>query len=622
MISVSMAPREVVTDISLQMDSSEPVFKPSNPLSSLVSLEDAVRSIRFVERTIVPIRDYKDEDMDGEEKKNASDNVEEKLEVERLTISVNTDVSLLEIPPPPPVEQQGKPPLPPLPRKLFPLPQLRRHQSAPSLNRRAIFSPYWRAKEETVVMRPATPKAPPSALRKRSASVSDLPTTSHAPEMSCIDFTPPVGSASLLATRRYFKRVEEVPQIHLDLALPSLPSPLQRYGKRKQLGGAYPLCKPQPILRQSSYTGSEHGTTLGPSTLSSLATNESEFNLTKTIRILPATSSHDTDMANSARGSGSRTHCVAFDPRVTVTEFEDYAPRQWFSDMDLERFRVETVLVAQKYLAQHPEMIELYNKPRLDPVTGTLRKKALYSMPALGAEDVDSLPDTEKHRRLMEALAVREVKNILLVDRNKVILDLFRRSLKTIFPHAQITTTESAEEALKVFRQALGTQNSFHRMSFDIVIAEEHLHEPLTVANTPLVKGGKSMTNLPGLSASDVRDEAALARHGSLIDLSEPNESQGCSGSEFLRRICSLTRCSDVDEQSIEASTLRDPVKGTALLIGVSALPGVDVVRLTDSGADFVWGKPPPRMNDELRNQLVSRLVNKRRVRTSTASCS
>lgn len=76
---------------------------------------------------------------------------------------------------------------------------------------------------------------------------------------------------------------------------------------------------------------------------------------------------------------------VRFDPRVTITEFEDNSPRYWFSAFELERLQKESVHLVQRYLIANPSMIVKYNQPRLDPVTGTYRKPALFSIPILNA---------------------------------------------------------------------------------------------------------------------------------------------------------------------------------------------------------------------------------------------
>ena len=50
-----------------------------------------------------------------------------------------------------------------------------------------------------------------------------------------------------------------------------------------------------------------------------------------------------------------------------------------------------------------------------------------------------------------------------------------------------------------------------------------------------------------------------------------------------------------------------------AMLIGVSTDPAVCRQILQSSGADAVWGLPPPHMSDSLRDELVARLIQKRR---------
>jgi len=49
-----------------------------------------------------------------------------------------------------------------------------------------------------------------------------------------------------------------------------------------------------------------------------------------------------------------------------------------------------------------------------------------------------------------------------------------------------------------------------------------------------------------------------------------------------------------------------------SLLIGVSACLVQDEAKLKSSGADIVFGKPPPEMNSELRNDLLKILMTKR----------
>jgi hypothetical protein len=80
--------------------------------------------------------------------------------------------------------------------------------------------------------------------------------------------------------------------------------------------------------------------------------------------------------------------------------------------------------------------------------------------------------------------------------------------------------------------------------------------------------------------------------------------SGGCSGSELLRRISS--QCRDPRDPDDAAGA------AACLLIGVSVQPEREGEALRSAGADAVWGKPPPRMDDRLRDELVTLLVRKR----------
>lgn len=563
--------------------------------------------------------------------------------------------------------------VPPLP-DLKPLPALRRLKSDPEeTGRRSIFNQYWRREKtelcglmespsrgtkkslDNSAAKPMSapqpprrmrspslglpPTPPPLATRKRSVSLSSVPSSDSANELSFRDFAPPSrGRGSLLSrSRDYFRSVKEVPRSPELDKLPPLPVPLQRFysvdsGQSRSLGGMYPVLEspPKPILRQSSYRrlDQESIAAMNSSTMEQdyNAALADVFNLTRTRRILDdgSSSSFDgddkmsSDSTVSASSQGDRNQKrVCFDPRITVTEFEDDAKRPWFTDTDLERFRVETVLLAQKYLISHPEAFDTYNKPFLCPVTGTLRRKALYSMPALSAddeEDIDS--ELSRYQESMKHLASREIRNILLVDRNKLILDLFRRSLKLMFPFASIVTVQSSADALRLFEAAFSPENG--AQAFDMVIAEERLHRPLTVCRTPVMKEGKSFSDLEGLTINEVREadnNVGVVRHGSLLDIAKvADKGTNFSGSELLKRIDEL--CEGLAPSSLEADTCSYSnfnVQKAPLLVGVSAHPEQDAQTFYKNRADVVWGKPPPTMDEHLRDQLVSVLVKKRR---------
>lgn len=201
---------------------------------------------------------------------------------------------------------------------------LSRHCSAPEAPRRSIFG-----------SRATAPR------RVRSTTYPELR-----------QFAPPAEGCCL---PEHFRPIEE------EEHGADLPSPLQRFFKEgtwTTMGGAYPLTEPKSILRSS-------------------------FNLTEAVRGAPKDVEESDDTGSTSSCTSSHSRHVAFDPRVTVTEYEDAVRRQWYSDYELERFQYETVALARAYLIAHPERIPEYQQPQRDPVTGAMRKKALYSLPAM-----------------------------------------------------------------------------------------------------------------------------------------------------------------------------------------------------------------------------------------------
>jgi CheY-like chemotaxis protein len=398
--------------------------------------------------------------------------------------------------------------------------------------------------------------------------------------------------------------------LELEKLLPALPTPLQRYfrdGKKALLGGAYPLNAPTSILRESSYHKLVESQSLPLEAVQDDASCIPSFNLTKSCHnLLPRTEAETSSMSTSS--STSRSRSVHFDPRVTVTEYADVVERQWFSDEELERFKCQTIALAQSYLVAQPEMMEEYSKTRLDPVTGTLRKKALFSMPVLSSTDETELPKLV-HRTCVERrdLAEREIKNILIVDPNTVVLDLFRRSLHSIFPKASISVAENGEEALQMVQRAMPCRSRGTQRGFDIVIAEETLSR-----NRSNIHSGKSDSNLDGLTS---RPASQVVKHDSLSSFSESCCCSGMSGSELFGEISKIEKTFDAPQkQPLTEATSLVPAPRRALLIGVSVHPDEDKPSFVANGADFVWGKPPPMVNGTLRNQMVSTLVKKRQL--------
>jgi hypothetical protein len=447
-------------------------------------------------------------------------------------------------------------------------------------SRRSIFGVY--LKKQTINQAIGNEEAPgvdtPQLTRKRPPSMSIL--DSVEPKDFRI-FKPPQEHTSPILDR--FDSIEDLSIASME-SLPPLPSPLRRLrseGSSRCLSGMYPLVTPVPILRQSTF-GSLNRTLSDPT--KKVLGLQYSFNLTQSLHTSGETDSHDLEVCSS---SNSDTPCsIRFDPRVTVTEFEDNVVRQWYNEAELEICKHETVELAKEYLIAHPHEAERYNLARLDQVTGTYRKKALFSLPILASTVDEILPKVESHE--YHLLLECQVKSILIVDPNNAILNLFCKSLHQLFPSASLTTSQCGEEALRMAEAMLqrGDGTSSQPRGFDIIVVEQRLYR--TQKN-----GGSCQTGL----------------------------SQNVCGSELIRAICEVESkvfSSSSNHQSlparVEASALSPrSVQWKSLVIGVSAQPDRDAESLQKSGADVIWKKPIPSVGEALRNQLLSALVSKRR---------
>lgn len=397
--------------------------------------------------------------------------------------------------------------------------------------------------------------------------------------------------------RKYLKEIDELPQIQSLLNLPELPSPLQRLRKNS---GVYPLNSPESILRVK--------------TNSQRRKQYAEINATEEkSEFSPCVD----DMSSARRNSTS--HAVRFDPRVTVTEYDDQSTRQWYSDRELESFKLNTALLVKQYFMSHPEALVEYNTPILDPITGAMRRKALFCLPILGCPSGNSMSEPQMknavniqdYLKTMQYMAESEVKNILVVDPNALILDLFKRSLLMLFPHAKIETALSGSEALELLTTLLASEQRAH----DIIIADERLHIP--IQRSPVLRSSGA------LNESHDKGNGKFYRGGSFNDSSRSlpvsNAHDILTGSQLFHKILHVEQESprsvrpEPRSKAIPEATLALSIQPSSLFVGV-ACNKTDATRLLDGGADFIWGKPPPPMNNALRNQMVVALVEKRKL--------
>jgi CheY-like chemotaxis protein len=383
-------------------------------------------------------------------------------------------------------------------------------------------------------------------------------------------------------------------------------------------GGAYPLCLPRSILRRRSNTLSS---TSDPTHIlrflkvdahhrrdESESSSELPFALTKSIKQLqrkqvPGADDNDDEEEDtvSSSCSSSYTRRVQFSPIVMVTEFEEDDKRQWLTERELSKFQHDAIVKARSYLLSRPKMAEEYNQLKLCSVTGTMRKKALFSLPALSSIVEDCLPKafSPEFQRMSE----KEMRNILIVEPNKTVRDLFCRCLHSVFPWARILGALSGEEAVKVIGKGLSVANGETNggcVPIDLMIIAEKLSR-YRQAPSP-VTGADRKT-------ADTTDHGDAANASSVITHTPP----GMTSYELLRQVCDLEenafgkQCSD-QAREMSADTVRRP-----LLIAVTLNLAKDADQLKASGADVVWGIPPPTPCIALRNELVFALISKRR---------
>lgn len=243
---------------------------------------------------------------------------------------------------------------------------------------------------------------------------------------------------------------------------------------------------------------------------------------------------------------------ISFDPRVWVVEYQqspEEMERAWFTPEELDRFRKETIA---RLVAHNTELLP----------TGTgfivqrgniSSTKAVFAMPAMSAAGEDE--DTDE-TDVVDAVN-REIQNILVVDPHEVCAKLFARDLKRMIPNVNVSSAHSSEEARK---QMADTK-------FDIIIVEERLRH--------------------------------CHQHGSPDQwTTKAEEVWRTSGSAFIKVLAQEKQACTPEER--------------CLFIAVSAHLDKDKDKMQKNGADFLWAKPPPRMDEIIRDVLLKALLVKR----------
>lgn len=261
---------------------------------------------------------------------------------------------------------------------------------------------------------------------------------------------------------------------------------------------------------------------------------------------------------------------VRFDPRIWVHEFQRSRSEMeavWYTAKEMNNFKSDAI---QCIIAYNSKSSRKAGHIAFKNQGGS--GKVLYSHPALGVDgqydpaplyqkrDIVANFDTASQLRanqFRDAVAETEVRNILIVNSHDVFLKLFAKGIRKLFPCAMIVTASTIEDARKSIEERRSKQKT-ETNRFDIVIVDEHLKKK---------------------SCEEVQD-----------DLS--------SGASLLAEI------------SNAPDSLDAPVK--TLFVGVCTDFKARHFRLKALGADLVWQKPPPLMDECLRDTMLRSLLTKR----------
>jgi len=276
--------------------------------------------------------------------------------------------------------------------------------------------------------------------------------------------------------------------------------------------------------------------------------------------------------------------------------------------------------------------------PRMSP--RSCGSKALFSNPMLKctSEEFVLWDGTNELRDFMR----KHVQGFLVVDPNKTLHVLFQKAIHPMFPDTKVTCASSAEEALKLMEAAKLMQENTTTSSsgnasvthsaartisdcrsgsglsnngFDIIIIEERLCRPWrrrdSMDDDADIRFDPSEDTSSQPSAQSAGEDQAQV---SSKILPIPN----MTGSELIKFLTKeekkwlrLREYEDMGLKKCNETKIPDNF-WPSLYIGISAFLAEDGPKLLHAGADLMWGKPPPRIDNNLRNELLISLLKKR----------
>lgn len=343
------------------------------------------------------------------------------------------------------------------------------------------------------------------------------------------------------------------------------------------------------------------------------------------------------------------------DPRCRLfrenSNEENSSSSKWFSAEELNQFKLEALQQAQLMLLSLPksrlsshlctanqlQQRRGSNKggassgQRVKPSRGRtfpapmespiIPRRASFANPILHytPEDILIMEGSEELASLLRT----HIRSLLVVDPSEDLRALFQKYFSYLFPKTKVLTTANAEGALKLIEAAklMEINTSLHgeesdiscKVScngFDIIIVEENLKHKRKADNG---SDSESLDEMNSDGQQAERSDNVQSCHSN--NGSSFTDTLAMSGSELINLMTKAEKTllhlkSRPDDECFDR-TISSRFR-PSLYIGVSLFLSEDGPKFLKSGADLIWGKPPPKIDDNVRNHLVTALLKKR----------
>lgn len=327
---------------------------------------------------------------------------------------------------------------------------------------------------------------------------------------------------------------------------------------------------------------------------------------------------------------------------------------KWFSAEELNQFKLEALQQAQLMLLSLPKSrlsSHLCTANQLQQRRGTHKggaasgqrvrpsrgrtfpapmespivpRRASFANPILHytPEDILIMEGSEELASLLRT----HIRSVLVVDPSEDLRALFQKYFSYLFPKTKVLTTANAEGALKLIEAAklMEINTSLYdeendvpfKVScngFDIIIVEENLKHKGKAENRYVDYDYESIDEMNADDEQAEGSDKVHTRHSS--SGSSFTDTLAMSGSELINLMTkaekTLLHLKSQQDDACFDRTISSRFR-PSLYIGVSLFLSEDGPKFLKSGADLIWGKPPPKIDDNVRNHLVTTLLKKR----------